>query len=618
MSFSRCRLVRTHCGLLSLFSLSLLIVCLLCAVTSAAAASNRSLLQIQILHRHGARLPPRIVDGSLTWSEATLTDAGEQMGLQLGVALRERYASFLTQLFSTNGSSPEAESPALFVPAPSSTFPTSAVGPISTQPLFASRSTQISRTIQTGLAMLSTFTGLEVPQSNNTSSSSPSWQLQDANQLPYLDHMSPMSSDFLLAFASNFPARQLTAASYWKTFFNNSDGKVETALGGPAEVAKLQALFPEVCASQGLVMCALYAEDLAQCQFSNGGIPQELLELFPGLLRLQMELNQMTLGFDKNNSSSSSSAPFAPAGAVGYPLASRMLTNAREVLDQFQTPMDDYRSTQLLHYSAHDNTIVGLWAALGILRNGDPNTTLWVPRFAQTVILELYTDGNVSFVWGLPELAAGSSFSFDPLHRFEALELQCQRAAATGEEAVVYRATECPLQELIAFVEEYSSPTDPWVRAQSSSLTSSSLLSSSLQSSSSGSSSGAAAAAACYVPPAMYQELCGTGQDQTVSHACRTYRQACPLVACGPAAVLNLTDGNCWPLPVKPSKPSFGAVAAPALCSAAGAMIFGLFLGVLLRKWLPKEDTEHPGKEVQVLIQESQHEHEGDVAGASL
>lgn len=455
------------------------------------------LVQISVLHRHGARQEPVEVNGAMSWSKADLTAGGVAMALQLGASLAARYSSLLNQ--STNS--------------------------------VESQSTDISRTVRTGL-------GVRLALSNEAPTA-----------IPYLAHVAPMSSDFMLAFSSNYPSAAI-ASDYWNSF-KEDNAQYAAAILGASGINVLVSHFGEWCRAS-LVECALLAEDCAQCRISNGGISSDLLALFPQLRQLQMMNNKFLFGRN-------SSSPLYGAGSVGYLLASKWVNDAAAA---------QATTTRVLHYSAHDNTIVGLLSAVGAI-DIDDNQELWVPRFAQTIVLETWSDGTVSLVEVHPQnYTFGSDFS---MGEFTPLNMSCMLPSG-----MIVRVPSCSIIDLARYIEHASAPTAPAIV-------------------------GGSVSPQCWLP-AEFSNRCTV---ESTSALCATYRMRCPTSCTNAdvASVLSLVTGTCLTF----LDPHFSAAAAASLSSAAAAVVGGVVIGRLIYLFVAMEERLHPeGKGYMDNIEQSE------------
>jgi hypothetical protein len=454
-------------------------------LVTVVVVNSAPIVQISVLHRHGARQEPVEVQGSMSWANADLTAAGVKMSQQLGRALTERYGPLIN--LSHN-----------FV---------------------VSQATDLSRTVRTGVGMR-----LHLGD--------------ESTNIPFVAHESPMTKDYMLAFSSNFPSTHV-ASSYWSQLKNNND--LAASILGEANVNVLVSYFGAWCL-KAVMECALLAEDCVQCRISNGGLETELLEMFPLLQQLQMRNNKFLFG--RNESS-----PFFEAGSPGYLLASKWLSDA-------SLAVAGSISTTLFHYSAHDNTVVGLLSALGAIDINTDDIALWVPRFTQTVVIEVRADGTVTLLQGRPnDYSQDSNFSFSA---FTDLNMSCTLPSGS-----IVRNASCSISNVARFLEQASAPT-------ASSIVS------------------GHTTAPCWLP-SEYASMCTIDDTSSV---CAAYRIQCPTTCTNQdvASVLCVTTGECLTF----LSPNFGSYAVASLSSAAAAIVGGIIVGRLIFLFVALEERAHP------------------------
>lgn len=425
----------------------------------------RRLLQLQLVHRHGARLEPlRLPDGSLTWNYATLTPAGAAMGRNLGKYLRATYGDVLG------------------IPASYS------------RQFIRSNSTDYSRTVQTAAAVLSGL--FDFPNGS----------------MPWVYHV-PTAVDYALNFNDNYPNHIIRDATVFHPFWDRND-IARSLLGSNATV--LISGIGDWCASR-LMECSLFAEDVAQCRRANGGVEQWLDDLFPTLLHILALQNVLEFGYN-------ASSQYGPVGSYGAPLLAEWVANiANAGNGSFPT---------IYHYSAHDNTVIGVLVALGVLPLQSTNWSRWVPRFTETIILEVYDDGSVQFLIGKPTETAGSGFVFS----FQPLPVACGATLSSS----------CSFQELEALLKS----TSPQVSN-----------------------------APCFLTPADAANCSMTAGALPSGSACEQYRALCPMEACtAMPSVLDIAHGfACLPFPTKQLFSAHAGIYIVLTLVAFGA---ALFIGV--------------------------------------
>ena len=460
---------------------------------SWTVADARTLVQLSFVHRHGARLEPLLIDGSLTWHFADLTPAGAAMGYNLGTKLRERYSTFIPSTLQNEGSSPT----------------------------YVVQSTEVGRTIQTCQAALKSLF--------NTT-------------LAYIPH-EPIGTDYLLAFPGNYPSNVLE--SEW---FNavTMDNNIAPLYLNSTDMAFLTSVFGSWCPSEP-TLCALLGEDVGQCRRANGGMTPYFLNLFETkLMPMQMIQNKWQFGFN-------ASSPYAAIGSTGYPIMSKILSDATAKLRSSSSAT----LPRVFHYSAHDNTVIGAFNTLGAARLEDENAHIWVPKFAQTLLVETFDDGTVDFLWMKPNETAGSGFFFpDPTP----LIVMC--IASNGTQ---YFDSSCPLDDAFRFVNasrpdmavisSYRGGNNPY----------------------------------CWLSPTD-RATCDM-INVVPSPECQQYRMSCPEVACDPESAV-LDEENGYTCTSFATKHSFSQYAPGSLGSAAAALVFGSIAGVGIAKYMERAPHE--------------------------
>eukprot|EP00759_Apiculatamorpha_spiralis_P042843 PhF_6_TR40641/c0_g1_i1/m.61019/K14410/ACP2; lysosomal acid phosphatase len=150
------------------------------------------------------------------------------------------------------------------------------------------------------------------------------------------------------------------------------------------------------------------------------------------------------------------------------------------------------------HYSGHDNTMIGLYATLGVLKYGDEESTRNIPNFAETIYFEQYDDNTISIVWGYPNQLAGSNHSM----QVWPLEVSCMSTMKA-----VYSASTCPIDDFRRYLDAYQAPKSPDTT--------------------------------CYGDPRDLETYGCLATNTTPGKVCLTYRTACPIQACPPNTFLD-------------------------------------------------------------------------------
>eukprot|EP00742_Colponemidia_sp_Colp-10_P024380 GILJ01029252.1.p1 GENE.GILJ01029252.1~~GILJ01029252.1.p1 ORF type:complete len:125 (+),score=15.85 GILJ01029252.1:254-628(+) len=109
--------------------------------------------------------------------------------------------------------------------------------------------------------------------------------------------------------------------------------------------------------------------------------------LFPRLLQFQAYSNRFFFSYNRED-------PYAPMGSDAYADVKIVLDNAKSII---RSSAAGAKATAPIinQYSTHDNVLAGLMSTLGVLPFSSGNYTYWVPRFAQVMTVEVYSDGNL-------------------------------------------------------------------------------------------------------------------------------------------------------------------------------------------------------------------------------
>jgi hypothetical protein len=417
------------------------------------------------------------------------------MGFNLGLKLRQRYAGLIPTTLDSS---------------------------------YVVQTTEVGRTIQTCEAVLRALF--------NTT-------------LEFIPH-SPIATDYLLAFPGNYPSNVLFSSRFNSVMLNNS---VAAQFLNASDLDFLASMFGSWCYDEP-TLCGLLGEDVGQCTRSNGptAMSPAYLQLFEEkLVPMQVISNKWNFGFDP-------SSPYAPIGSTGYPIMSEILRHATERLAQGTGEGDGGATRNVFHYSAHDNTVIGAFNTIGAAQLNDTNGHIWVPKFAQTLLVETYDDGFVDFYWMKPNETFGSGFFFpDPTP----LTVRCTTAGGT-----VYSATSCLLADAFRFVNS-SQPMMDVISAYRGGSN-----------------------PYCWLAEGADRERCGA-VDAMPSTECQQYRAACPEVACDPAtAVLDISSGYiCVSFA---ERHHFSEYAAGSIAAGVGALVLGTIIGMAISKVMSSSGHE--------------------------
>ncbi|CAJ1038036.1 putative membrane-bound acid phosphatase 2 [Leishmania braziliensis MHOM/BR/75/M2904] len=373
--------------------------------SAVAAEDILKVLQVQVLHRHGARagLPRENTTKICTESPCGyLSWAGVEMLLKVGGFLRSRYNSDPSVV-----SSPMFESPNYNLD------------------VAYSRSTDVLRTLQSAEAFLRGF-------------------FPNMDSLYAAIHTVPESADVLLN--SN--------TQPWLKFFYSNNKRLLREVCNP----RTDELFPdwrEITKIGAEIyqegFCSDYEtrSDCARTLFDIGAAKKAVGELsqYPLLEANFEKLKSITtVLFDYEYHYNHSDPLMFKQGGRGQPFAQQMVTNMEGVMAGSNT----YR---LMHYSAHDTSLGPVWGTLG-----DRTPDGMMPPFAQVLVAELLQNTTtgahyVRILRGCPGQSPDTKFDFAWNSEWQ---MQCMDALG-----IAYKAKEniCPFADFKRFV-KWSEPAD--------------------------------------------------------------------------------------------------------------------------------------------------------------
>jgi hypothetical protein len=422
--------------------------------SDSSGPATEELVLVQILHRHGAR--SAIVSSNVSLICPTgcgmLNWEGKQQLASVGRYLRQRYNN---------------------LPHQAPLFPSESYDPRTV----TSRSTNILRTLQSASGLLQ---GLFPNMSD---------------YFPAISTVDLFTDTLLLTDA--IPAYHIYQQLHIKD--------IETTIVEPqlrklfnqstAEAMGVELSIDKTCSNAStFVPCILEAQDIAATYASTGVLTNGS---FPVTLsfRPQLQLARFALNsafFPYNASSELDQA----RGSLGQNIAMTMIQN-------MHAKKSGKLAQSLMHYSAHDTTVMPFAATLG-------NNDLMIPLFGTTYVLELWWDAEtknnltVRAYAGIPGQSPGN-YTID----VENFPLSCM-----GQDGTVYRApsypASCPLEDFERFVNS-SRPQSP--------------------------------AGQCYLTKEDFGLIGGNvvGSDQvpTPGSLVAFYRQSCPAQACPLGTFLN-------------------------------------------------------------------------------
>ncbi|KAG5464091.1 hypothetical protein LSCM1_00271 [Leishmania martiniquensis] len=368
------------------------------------AADTLKVLQVHVLHRHGARSSLTRTNSSQICTESPcgyLSWAGISMLLKVGGFLRSRYNTDRSVVSSSMFPSPNYNLDVAY-----------------------SRSTDVLRTLQSAEAFLRGF-------------------FPNVTSLYAAIHTVHESTDVLLN----------TNMQPWLRFFYSYNKPLRRAVCDPLT----DELFPD-WTEITKIGAQIYLEgecndyetrsDCARKLFDIGAAKMAVGELskYP-LLKANLEkLKRITnVLFDFEYHYNSSDSLRFNQGSRGQPFVQQMVKNMEGV-------MEGSNKFKLMHYSAHDTTLAPVWGTLG-----DRTLNGMLPPFAQVLVAELLKDKagayHVRILRGHPGQSPDTKFDFGWDSTWQ---MQCMNALG-----IAYKAKEniCPFADFKRFV-QWSEPAD--------------------------------------------------------------------------------------------------------------------------------------------------------------
>lgn len=462
---------------------SVLITFILLLTAAAVVVADPNLEKLVVLHRHGARTPLGVSGTTLLcdYPYCELTDEGKDMLRSLGRFLWARYCS----------------SGLLPLPVPYNVS------------FMASQSTQYSRVVVSAEAMIM---GL----------------YEGSEPLPFVDFV-PKTDDTALVMWESWPTWKIRSTydleagkiADWVTSFIG--GENITALGDAFGVADLCAEDP--------VDCIGYVQDTIACNVSMGApVPQWALDRWDDYRTVVSTFLGNMLGYDAADPYDRS------VGSLGYPFAS-------EVMSYFADSSSGLMTWR--HYAAHDWTLIAVYSALGLWSPSDLGNTTFVPKFAETLLLELWSDDGELYVkghWGYPDQAPG-----DHEYSFRLANLTCMSPNGTLYGTMSVANGWCPLAHLHAFVNQ-TAPDAP--------------------------------EGICFATDDMLsQQGCDDNAAPPIGSRCYFFREKCPAAPCGqvPGAIADPARGYmCQSRQLGKDTPFLAATLVALICPS---LLFGAIGG---------------------------------------
>lgn len=370
-------------------------VCVVLALFTIQYTNARDLLQVTLLHRHGARTEPIVTeDELLSWGGCVLSDTGVRMALSLGQFTKAKYVDLLPSTYDER--------------------------------VIVSVTTDFERTIRTGFGCLRGM-------------------YNGSDEIPFLAHKTA-NYDYLMGYYYSWPSANLgldfinsyNAANNAKTlsFFSQAN----------LDVVGDELHCPILC-GENQTTCSLFGEDVTTCRLSNGGLTQNLEELLPEMFQAQILSNSFLYLYNK------SSLYWSQTGPYGRLLAVEIYDQYNATLAAY-SPNDPLAlpSVKMYHYSAHDVTIYSFFTAIGVITLDTTQENILVPTFASAVYLELYSDGNISVQFYESNQRFGSAYNYSEVSN---IFLGCKTTppSSFADESGIYYATECPLEHYKNYVD---------------------------------------------------------------------------------------------------------------------------------------------------------------------
>jgi hypothetical protein len=396
--------------------------------------------KLVVLHRHGARTPMGVVNGSLLceYPYCQLTTQGKDMCRSLGRYIDTTYndSGLITLPENYNVS------------------------------YMSSIATDYSRVVISGEAMVM---GL--------------FAESPLQALPFVDFV-PINTDINLVMWKSWPSWiirntynvEVHVDDAWVRAFINA-----SHLAALGEYFGIEAL----CASTP-TDCVGFVQDSIACNISMGSpVPAWVFERWDDYRVVVSKFLGRVLGYDPTDAYDQN------VGSYGFPFA----TSALAFLTDNTSGL-----LQLQHFAAHDWTLIAVYSALGIWSPADAGNTTFVPRFAETLLLEQWSDEGAVYIkakWGYPNQTSGSGYAYD----FRAANMSCMSADGTVYSALSTAQMWCPAADVWRFVNTTAPQSSQGV---------------------------------CYATDESLQtQDCDGDSAPPAGSRCLFYRQQCPAATCG-------------------------------------------------------------------------------------
>lgn len=362
---------------------------------------------VQVVHRHGARMPELLTNRSLLCPDSSLpcgalTNEGKLMLESLGGYMRTTYPTLFSGQYN-----------------PYTTY---------------TRSTNLQRTLQSADSFLrGAFPNL-------------------TTFFPVIQTV-PIAEDYMLDPYDSWPAAQIRAAGSWSSDVESNLLAYATTMGLTTDDVLLgfqRETMQYVLCPTYVLYCLLSAQDLVESLYSRGLLVNSS---YPYLTAWMDPLNSLLGRYNALRFFYNSSDPFSRGmGALGLTLVTDMMQNIK-------SPQVHEAAVSLTtEYSAHDTTLVQLYTTLGA-------TSFTRPVFAEAFVLEANTvDDNASDTTVYVRAFRGSPGQLPGNHTysFAAFPLLCMTSGGTvyNQPGPSAPAAGCPIEDFIRFVQQMA-PTSP-------------------------------------------------------------------------------------------------------------------------------------------------------------
>lgn len=483
-----------------------------------ATPTDATLTNIYFVHRHGARGGQGILDQgrvvSCSYPYCELTDNGKKMCLSVGKFIRSQYGQLMPP---TNGYNVSA---------------------------MKSMSTNVARVVISGEAVV-------IGMYNETS-------------LPFVDYV-PQDLDVQLTVWTSWSSWKAYQRKYTQPQPPMNQTWVTEQMGA-AVLARIEQVLGLSWLNCQLnpFECVQIANDAVACNYSSGfPIDPMLFNSWRAMHVVNARYFSHILGYDPERY-----AFQKQVGSFGYPLAMDMINYFSET----------HPILTVRHTAAHDWTLFPLYTAIGIWTPEERDNPRFVPRFAETVILEKHVmeDGQTYLrcQWGYPEQAPPN---------FTMSTVSCGLRCINAETGVMYRSNEtangygCLLADFNAYVQTTAPESN-------------------------------ATTGACAVSLALLAENnCDTPDAPAPDSWCYFYRTHCPQVPCAGSLKLAADPAQGYACVVAVAAPRGEDVAQALIALAAPTLLAGAiagFYGAGRLSWVKRRRAEAEAERSGLLERE--------------